>query len=272
MSGNHQWVRVTRQDKCKICLKPDWCTYCPSLALAHCLRVESDRPCKSSLGGWLHGIGDTTKFRPLPIKPERPPPSIDAAALMKSYSTETWDNMVAELSESLGVSLASLIALGVAWSVGHEAWAWPMRSSNGDVVGIRLRSNDGHKWAVRGSHAGLFYAEGDDHRVFVLEGPTDTAAAMTIGLNAIGRPACLGSELEVDRLLKRKRARECVIVSDNDEPGYRGAEKLQAALSIPSVIWVPCSKDMRQFVGHGGTPELIDASIKSLVWHQPKRK
>lgn len=264
MSDN--WTNATKSTPCPVCKKPDWC--CTGATFINCMRVESDKPCTN--GGWLHVIGDTTKLRPLPPKPERTP-VIDAAKLMREFAQETWAGMKEELAASLGVALDALEKLGCAWAEGHRAWAFPMKNSTGQTIGIRLRDHTGHKWAVKGSRAGLFYAEGGDRTVFICEGPTDTAAAMSLHLCAIGRPSCLGCEIETDRLLKRKKAGRAVLISDNDTPGYRGAEKLQAVLSVPSVILVPPCKDLREFIRLGGTAALIDSLTRSLIWHQPKR-
>jgi DNA primase len=169
-----------------------------------------------------------------------------------------------------------LDALGCAWAVGYNAWAFPMKDWLGNTIGIRLRDHTGHKWAVKGSRAGLFYGEDRTDgthrtdRIYVCEGPTDTAAGLSIGLSVVGRPSCLGCEVETDRLVRRKKAMEAVIVSDNDGPGYRGALKLSLMLSVPCVVWVPPAKDLRDFAALGGTKELIESLTRSLLWIQPK--
>ena len=191
---------------------------------------------------------------------------------MAGFYAETRSEAVQELATRLGVTAASLYALGVGWASGHKAWAFPMRDWQGSVIGIRLRDDTGHKWAVTGSRSGLFYTEGEAKTCHICEGPTDSAAGLTIGLDVIGRPSCLGSESEVNRLLARKKARQAVIIADNDGPGYRGAVKLSESLNVPNVLWVPPCKDLREFVGLGGTKEMIDSLTKSLIWTQPKQE
>ena len=259
------WHRVTKAAPCAICGKPDWCTYAARAIC--CMRVESTKPAHN--GGWMHAVGSAPRTPP-PRNERHAVATIDAPGLMRGFAEAASAEMVSQLAASLGVDSAALEAIGVGWATGHNAWAFAMRDWRGNIIGIRLRDHTGHKWAVRGSRAGLFYAEGIAATIYVCEGPTDTAAGLSIGLQAVGRASCLGLEDEVDRLAKRKQARRIVIVSDNDGPGQRGAVKLADVLTVPSVIWTPPAKDLREFVQCGGTHHLIDSLTSSLVWTQPK--
>jgi hypothetical protein len=261
------WTRVTKEHPCPICGKPDWC--CVGAQYVNCMRQTNDHPAKN--GGFLFPLGDTTKLRPLPAKPERPV-VIDAGRIMDSLAGGTWPEMVEQFAASLGVTVRSLDLLGVAWSPGHRAWAVPMRDWRGNTIGIRLRLMDGTKRAVKGSHNGLFYAEGEARTIYFSEGESDTAAGLSIGLCCVGRPGCLGYEPECDRLLRRKGAQRAVILADNDDPGQRGAEKLQAALSVPSVVIFPPAKDLRASIQAGLTADVIESMISSMVWTQPQSK
>ena len=89
-----------------------------------------------------------------------------------------------------------------------------MRDGAGRVVGIRLRGHGGEKWAVRGSADGLFYDPamtwtGD---IAVCEGPTDTAAALTLGLSAVGRPSCASGAEALRALVRRLGCRSVTVV------------------------------------------------------------
>lgn len=167
---------------------------------------------------------------------------------------------------SLGVDTDALRSLGAAWT--GQAWAFPMRDAEGRVIGIRLRGQDGRKWAVKGSRAGMFYGEGEAVRdvLFIVEGPTDAAAALTLGLPVVGRPSCSGSEEMLAAYVRRARVRRVVIVADADEPGLRGAERLRASLPVLSCLTTLPAKDMRDFVRLGGTRKLLDSILKDLVW------
>lgn len=267
---NAKWIRVSRKRKCEICEHPDWCTYSPDLGLVLCMRVESARPSTNSMGGWIHRVSDPRpSFIPQTIRPaiqERPP---DLETLWRRWSRDTNSYHVDGFAMSLGVSTGSLQAIGCAWN--GRAWAFPMKHASGKMIGIRLRSESGDKWAVRGSHQGLFFSDVEPARtLFVVEGPTDCAAALTLGLNTLGRPACIGQEPEILSYVRRVRASRVVIVSDNDEPGLRGAAKLQAMLPVMNCLWIPPAKDIRQFVSLGGDRETLEASLKDLVWSRPR--
>ena len=90
----------------------------------------------------------------------------------------------------------------------------------------------GKKIAVKGGHDGLFIPEGIDARglVLVCEGPTDTAALLDLGFNAVGRPSCRGGVKLLVGLVQKHRPSGVVIVSDGDAPGQRGGESLAALL------------------------------------------
>lgn len=276
------WARVSRQHPCGICQKPDWCTvgekgWC-------CMRVESPHTLKN--GGWFHPFEGGQVPVPEPRKKNLPPvpQSINPAKLLREWWTagNTIQLSPVALAQSLGVRSEALASLGCVWAPPHRAWAFPMRDGYGEIVGIRLRSDDGRKWAVRGSKQGIFIPDTPPQSVVYLpEGPTSTAAALTLGLYAIGRPSCStgGSELKV--ALKRLGVRQAVIVADNDDrwnedlkrflkPGLDGAEKLATELGIKSIVWTPPTKDIREFLQQGGTAELVRSQIKNFVWKIPK--
>lgn len=259
-----KWYRVKKNRPCVICNRPDWCTYTDDGANC-CMRIESDKPMRN--GGWLHR---ETEYRYTPpVKFVEPEPEIDFKGMWTTWAKATDMGRVNDLAASLNVSSGSLIALRCVWT--GTAWAFPMRDDAGKMIGIRLRDPDGHKYAVTGSHQGLFLVKQEQNRVaYLLEGPTDTAAALTLGLSAFGRPSCLGQENLIRKYLKRNLVERLVIVTDNDEPGIRGAVKLQASLPILSCVYVPPTKDLREFVTFGGSKELIESSVKDLVWSRPQ--
>lgn len=199
---------------------------------------------------------------------------IDAQAMWRRWFERTEHTHVDGLGISLGVDTDCLKAIGCAWST-FGAFAFPMREPGGSVIGIRLRNDKGDKWAVKGSKSGLFipsdYSYMPDGVLYLVEGPTDLAAAMTIGLRAIGRAACLGQEQMVIDYVHRNSIDRLVIVTDNDEPGLRGAEKLQSMLSVLSCIWVPPCKDLREFVNLGGDYKTMQTILKDLVWAKARR-
>lgn len=228
------------------------------------MRVSSGKP--MSNGGYWHPSG-TPKQHISHIKYEAPKPSINATAMIRDWQSKTKDSDISQFAQKLGVHFQSLKLIGAAWSEQHRAWAFPMKDGYGAIIGIRLRDNSGRKWAVTGSKAGLFFVErpaGGD--VCICEGPTDTAAGLTIGLNAIGRPSCAGNEDTV--LTCVRHAKRVLIISDNDGPGWDGTLRLQSRISKPTLVWTPPCKDIREFVRLGGTKDLIHSLTKNLVWSQ----
>jgi phage/plasmid primase-like uncharacterized protein len=179
------------------------------------------------------------------------------------------------LATALGLSPPSLHRLAAGWSPDHRAWVFPMTDAAGQVVGIRLRGDNGRKWAVPGSREGLFVPSGPTPggRLLVTEGPTDCAALLELKFPAVGRPSCSGGVRHVVRLVKRLAPAEAVIVADYDPPdargrraGLTGAERLAATLvayvRVVKVIIPPHGlKDARAWLQAGATAADVLAAI-----------
>ena len=265
------WPHATPRNPCPICGKTDWCTFGEKAML--CQRVESAHP--HSKGGWFH-FYESAKPDYLP-KPKAVPVRIDAERIMRDWAENTPAAALNASAASLGVSIDALMALGVAYAAPKRAWAFPMVDGTGKTVGIRLRNDDGFKWTVTGSRQGVFVPNIEPQRVAYLpEGPTDTAAFLTMGLFAIGRPNNVGGVEEIKATLSRLGIFRAVVVADNDElkqylgrearPGIEGAMKFKRELGLSSVVWVPPTKDARKFLQSGGTREIIESDIKNRIW------
>ena len=268
------WPHATKQSPCPICGKEDWCTFGDRSVL--CQRVESNSP--AAKGGWYHRYGDE---KPACIPKAKPAPSqvnVDKLVSLWNNSPINHRDRSYEIASMLGVSRPSIINLGCCYAPSYKAWAFPMSDGNGNYIGVRLRNNNGDKWAVTGSRQGIFLpiVVGDCVRIAMLpEGPTDTAACLTLGFFAIGRPTCNSGGEFIKQALKRLGINRAVIVADNDNikangarPGLAGAIKLKKELGLPSVIWMPPSpiKDVREFLNKGGTKQMIENEIKNKVW------
>lgn len=294
------FTRVSKSHPCPVCKKPDWCRVFAD-GWVECMRVQSDRPAKS--GGWMHSQRELSPWPLTPSKPlYTPPPTINATKLMREWLAATSPTALAELATSLSVSTPSLTAVGAAYAPPHAAWAFPMCDGYGNVVGIRLRNERG-KFAVRGSRQGIFLctceriapaaaqalenqanqspqptdsgglsvavsANGSRSRtLFVCEGPTDTAAAVELGLFAVGRPNCSCGGAEINVFARRHDCRRVVIISDNDKPGLDGARKVGRELNLPFAVYVPPAKDVREFVRLGGTRAMIENALNNTIWN-----
>jgi 5S rRNA maturation endonuclease (ribonuclease M5) len=190
---------------------------------------------------------------------------------MDGWRAQTTADELSRLSVKLGLPASSLLPLAPAWSRDNQAWAFPMMDAYGNTVGIRLRDDGGHKWAVRGSRQGVFLPDcPPDELVVICEGPTDTAAALSMGFYAVGRPSCSGCEGTVQSIIRRNDIRRAVILADNDEPGQQGARRLAQSLRVPVLITFPPAKDLREFVVHGGNAQVLQALWGGMVWAFPK--
>jgi len=228
-------------------------------------------------GGWLHATdGETSRVQP--VTQEKVKAKLNVTELMREWKSNTLPEWIDQLATELGVSRVSLVALGVAWAAEHRAWAFPMFDGYGEPIGIRLRTIEGRKLAVAGSRNGLFIPEMPAARTaWITEGPTSAAAAITLGLFPVSRPSCSGSLGDVPIACRRLGIQRAVIVADNDRdksmpngstwnPGVGSTVKLAEIMKIPTCVYVPPAKDIRDFLRLGGTAEMIHATVKNLVW------
>ncbi len=271
------FTRVSKSERCPVCQHPDWCRVFAD-GWVECMRVQSDKPAKS--GGWMHWQSQL----PVRLTPPRPrclppPPAINATQLIREWQAATTPAQLEELAVGLGLSPGSMRAVGAAWAEPHSAWAFPMCDGYGNTVGIRLRNERG-KFAVRGSRQGIFTGAKCEVRsvkweaqtaraqptLFVCEGPTDTAAAVELGLFAIGRPNCCCGGPEIRIYARRHSVRRVVLIADNDKPGLDGAKKVAAEIKLPFALYVPPAKDLREFLRLGGTRVLIENTLKGTIW------
>jgi len=231
------------------------------------MRVESQRQMHN--GGWWHPF-DHAGPPPLFVKRQKKQyePSPDFVALLESWRSNSIDR-IHTLAEHLKLGVRALNELGTVYAKPYQAYAFPMYLPTGRVVGIRLRNDAGEKWAVKGSHAGLFIPFGrvglPNGDLFICEGPTDTAAALSLGLYAIGRHACQGQEDMVGQVIEILKIKVVYICCDNDTPGLRGAQKLASTLKCQVRKFIPPAKDLREFVADGGTRELLFSIINGVT-------
>jgi hypothetical protein len=263
------WIRVNAKRPCPVCHKPDWCTITEDGTASCCMRVESARYMRN--GGWLHRLSDPLPTYAPPKPPIRTQPK-SFAALWAGWRQETAPTKIEAFASKLGVTPQSLDDLGAAWAWRHSAWAFPMLDGAGTTIGIRLRSENGRKWSVSGSHQGLFTPMlwvDMPREALICEGPTDTAAGLSLGFLAIGRPSCLGCEAMLPAVFRRIGVSRVVIVSDNDGPGKAGALKLASSLRVPWKIIVPPCKDLRAWVISGASRQLVETVINQQIWRIP---
>ena len=256
-----KWTTATRKHPCPICQKPDWCGVNESGELAICMRVQSSKESKN--GGYIHILKESVpdyKYIPSPKQPPKPKPVLDIDTMFMNWRNKTSATQIDELAKILGVSYDALRRLDPVWAKEHNAWGFPMRNELDQMTGVRLRNNQGSKWAIKGSHAGLFVPNGMESKtLLIVEGPTDTAAGLTLGFDTIGRPSCRGQEELVVKWLSQRRYREIVLIVDNDKkdkltgkyPGAEGVKKLAITLNKPVKVIRSPLKDIRTWLSCG---------------------
>lgn len=191
----------------------------------------------SSNGGFVHLLRDGSegwvrpRTRTVHVEPSTPM-RMDLGGLAERCRQVVTLLELRGLAESLGLSVESLRRLRIGWHAYHRAWTFPMQDHLGQVRGIRLRFTDGRKKAVFGGHDGLFIADGLTYStpLLIAEGPTDTAALLDLGFEAVGRPSCTGGVALCADLARAHWPLDMVVVADADVCGQRGAESLAVAL------------------------------------------
>lgn len=258
-------VRVNKRTPCPVCGKPDWCVVSRDGQRAFCPRVEGGLGWKGRMG-YLHFLN-----RPLPPIPNLPkvkfdrPVDRDIPALMRVFR-DKWETQPFKRFEHscrLNLPEACLDALDVG-IMGSSVLAFPMRRADAVICGIRLRDSDtGRKWATPGSQNALFIPCTHDlgQWTVVVEGPTDTAALVSINVNVVGRPdATSGSELVAEFCAGRR----IVLFREPDGAGRRGVMR-QIELAKDSEVVVidmpPGIKDAREWVAAGLTKEHLECLL-----------
>jgi len=194
------------------------------------------------------------------------------------------------LAERLTVSVDSLQALGAGFNPEENVWTFPERTADGEVPGICRRFQDGQKKMMHGHKHGLYFSDNwlqGVGPILIVEGLSDTAAAITKGLAAIGRPSAIVPRdvlPELVELLKRvPKERGIIVVGENDQdhmqdhmpwPGKEGAIKTAQQLTealgrpIPWALPPATTKDLRSWLK--SNPEATGHDfLDSLTIEQP---
>jgi hypothetical protein len=238
-------------------------------AVAICPRTETGSKKYLDGSGYLHVVDPT-----LPV-PERrdeggaelPEHNLVLSSLASKMMAACDEQRVSRLSDSIGVPTFALRMLRVGWSATSDAYSFPMYRCGQRVIGIRLRAQSGKKWAIKGSRQGLFMPvawPSPRKGVLICEGPTDTAALLGMGFNALGRPSAMGSHALMEEALS---GRPACIISDSDDVGIDSAMKLAAYLRKNSRvgILVPPAKDAREWVNRGASKETISRAVAEAM-------
>ena len=261
MLNREPMVRVNKETPCPVCGRHDWCLVSADGTAAICARVEEGSKKRSGDAGWLH-LFDRTSNCQFPssnfqMKGKKRTPrrcsgqgqQIDFAKLSEQFASRCSQRQVRFLAQSLGVTETSLKRLNIGFD--GQAFCFPMSDERSHIIGIRRRFGNCRKFCITGSKNGLFIPAGIERaeRIIITEGPTDCAAALDLGWEAIGRPNC---DSKIVMTVRYVRKRAVVIIADRDAAGMRGARKLYEALissgSSVRIVLPPVEyKDLRQW-------------------------
>lgn len=262
------WIRTTHEKPCPVCHRHDWCLVSANGAVAICPRTEAGSKKYLDGSGYLHIID---KSVPMPERRDEKGEDLPEHNLVLSNIASKMmgacdDEHLNTLSTSIGVEPFALRLLRVGWSATADAYTFPMFRAGQRLIGIRLRSIAGAKWAIKGSKQGLFMPLEWPSRkqgVLVCEGPTDTGAMLGLGFNVVGRPSAMGSHALVEEAV---HGRVVCIMSDADRVGLDSSIKLANHLLRSGVcskvsVLIPPSKDAREWRRQGVTKDEVRSAI-----------
>ena len=212
-----QWSRVTKDNPCPVCKKSDWCLINDNKSAAICPRVESDNQIGDA--GYLHVLKpeENIKYKPSELEQK-----------FLVYQKNVIPEMLNALSKQLNVSTKAIEQLGVGFYPLEQAWVFPEKNHKGKLIGLMKRLPNGKKIMEEGSKRGLNYTTPLQKTVLVVEGVTDTLAAMTMGYSAVGRPGAEATTCLADLLENHN----IIVVGENDKAGRKGADKIFSALKL----------------------------------------
>ena len=232
------WKRVSKQQHCPICGRPDWCLIAKDGSAAVCKRVQSELVLGQRDAGWIHRLNGRSGGLQLPkvTASEKRKGSIrEWEGLARFFSNAIQADQVRKLAFDLGVTVNSLVKIRIGWAARHRSYTFPILDWSGKCVGIRTRSEDGcSKKSIYGSDGnGLFFVPRSlgSQYLLICEGPTDTASLVDCGFaSSIGLPSCSGGTDNAIRLVKHLEPESLLLIPDNDTAGRTGFERLANAL------------------------------------------
>jgi len=234
------------------------CLYSEDGMAAICVRTP-EGAVRSTGNGWLHII-KPGKFKPKPVR-KRHTMKINWDILNQCYIDAYLEPLNQERCSTpppfMTQQIDTLYAMETGWD--GEAYTFPVRDSADKVVGISRRFPDSSKKMVKGSTVGIFIPRlnwENLETLFICEGISDTAAALDMGLKAIGRLSCGTGREHIIKFCAKKNPSQIVIVSDNDAPGIAGAKTLGLWISQGYRLFTIPMPDIKIIVPPGDVKDL----------------
>lgn len=193
------------------------------------------------------------------------------------------NGLLAGLAKTLGVSLASLIEL----RTGHDgdAWTFPERDAKGTIIGISRRFRNGRKGFMEGGSRGLTYPVSiprSGESLILVEGPSDTAAAIMLGIPAIGRPSNRGGCEMLSEKIGTFSYKQVIVLGENDYREHSALKPRIQEIHDPNCTCCPLcfpgksgaidtAACLREMTGTEVTWMMPPEGIKDLrMWSQSK--
>lgn len=232
-AGNRRdFFEVNKACPCPICDRTKWCAISEDGQVAMCMRQPDGAFSHRTLPHGEAHFHQISGQAPAAEGRQRTNPHasfrrnklkvcVDFDGLLHRWGKSCGTAPIQAEADKLGLPFDSLADLRTTWSEHHKALAFPMHDGKGRTVGIRLRYSDGRKGAVNGTNSGIFLAGREakaNEWIAITEGPTDSAAARSLGFPVIGRPSCSGGVEAIGDFLARRPPRKVVIITDNDPP------------------------------------------------------
>lgn len=308
MPLNEGWEHTGPDKPCRACGKSkrgNRCLYNRHEEVAICYYEPSKHRRRPTTAGdsWTHFFKPRedrprSSFKTFTVrvaKKAESPRRYDLAALAAKFQGQMTFERLDALSRQLGLSRRSLTRLDIGWSSGELmfveklqaerpqfAWTFPRRNAAAAIAGISMRPEQGNKYTWAGSGGGLHIPRGfaECGVAFLCEGPSDTAAALDLGLNAFGRSSCSSDVDQVIAFVQLHRIERLIIFSQLDEAHYRpktrevyypaqdGAKALANALAlrVPDIRVIeppahPGHKDVRDWKNRGATAADVESRV-----------
>lgn len=193
------------------------------------------------------GAASPATRRESPRTASTPKPGPDFAGIAKRAYAALSDEQRQALGDELGLSADALRRMRCGWITaaslatldttckGEGTYTFPMRDASNAIVGIRLRTTEGFKYAIAGSDGGGIFIPVDlagDGTLYIGEGPTDVAAKLDMGADAVGRPSNNTGADAIVAYIQRHPRDAVAIVTDHDPKPETAAATGQAAEAL----------------------------------------
>lgn len=255
---------------CPICHKPDWCRVSEDGKFAICSRVPI-----YSQGGTLHKLSKKIDYRKLDVNPitKKKYQPINWNKIQNLYSQAITPKQIQKFGQAKGLSYDSLVSLGIGFD--DMFYTFPLYDCDFLMVGIQRQNLEGKKLMVKGSHNGIFLPRALDinSALFVTEGASDCAAALDLGLNAIGKLNNTSGNKIVEKIVNKFQL-DTYIIADNDKnrAGQNGAFELAKLIRRNGMrvkIIIPPCNDLREWKNKFGlTRQYINKICRKLAWYR----